>query len=88
MLHWRLINRPRHPLMRLALALIGAALLAGVLVLGFFAIVAFAVIGSIVAVIRAMSRPHAAAAPSQTDTGPRVIEGEYAVIHDGRAVRH
>ncbi len=88
MLYWRLINRPRHPLLRLALALIGAAMLAGVLVLGFFAIVAFAVIGGIVAVIRAMSRPHTTAAPAQNDAGPRVIEGEFAVIHDSRAVRH
>ncbi|MEP6484926.1 MAG: hypothetical protein ABJB01_10790 [Rudaea sp.] len=88
MLHWRLINRPRHPLMRLALALVGAALLAGVLVLGFFAIVAFAVIGGIVAVVRAVSRSQHASAPSPADTGPRIIEGEYAVIHDNRAVRH
>ena len=89
MLHWRLLNRPRHPLARLALAVIGIALLGGILVLGFFAVLAFAFIGGVVALIRAFARPHATAsqAPGAT-SDPRVIEGEYAVIHDTRAVRH
>ncbi len=87
MLYWRFLNRPRHPFARLMLALIGAALLVGVLVLGFFAVVAFCVIGGIVALIRAISRPQTAA-PSPAQSDPRVIEGEYAVIHDSRAVRH
>jgi hypothetical protein len=89
MLHWRLLNRPRHPLARLVLAVIGIALLAGVLVLGFFAVIAFAFIGGIVALIRVFARSHATAsqAPSATSDS-RVIEGEYAVIHDTRAVRH
>jgi|GEM_PF-1219147 hypothetical protein len=89
MLHWRLLNRPRHPLARLALALIGAALLAGVLVLGFFAVIAFAFVGGVVALIRAFARPHATVSQAPTAASdPRVIEGEYAVIHDTRAVRH
>ncbi len=88
MLHWRLINRPRHPLMRLALALLGAALLGGVLVLGFFAIMAFAVIGGIVAVVRAVSRSRSQTSQAPSDTSARVIEGEFAVIHDTRVVRH
>ncbi len=89
MLHWRLLNRPRHPLARLALAVIGIALLAGVLVLGFFAVIAFAFIGGIVALIRAFARSPATVsqAPGATPD-PRIIEGEYAVIHDTRAVRH
>jgi hypothetical protein len=88
MLHWRLLNRPRHPLARVALAVIGAALLAGVLVLGFFAVIAFAFIGGVVALIRAFARSSQPAAPSAGTADPRVIEGEYAVIHDTRAVRH
>jgi hypothetical protein len=87
MLYWRFPIRTRHPLARLALALIGAGLLVGVLVLGFFALVAFAVIGGIVAVIRAVSRAQVAQAP-RAAADPRVIEGEYAVIDDNRAVRH
>jgi hypothetical protein len=86
MLFWRFPIRTRHPLARLALALIGAALLVGVLVLGFFALVAFAVIGGIVAIIRSVSRAHSAQAPRPAN--PQVIEGEYAVIHDNRVVRH
>jgi hypothetical protein len=86
MLYWRFLNRPRHPFARLMLAVIGAGLLVGVLVLGFFAVVAFCVIGGIVALVRALSRPAAPAAAQPSD--PRVIEGEYAVIHDTRAVRH
>ena len=84
MLYWRFPIRPRHPLARIALAVIGAALLVGVLVLGFFALAAFAVIGGIVAVIRAVSRAQHAPAPA---VDPRVIDGEYAVIRDDRAVR-
>ena len=86
MLYWRFLNRPRHPLARLMLAVIGAGLLIGVLVLGFFAVVAFCVIGGIVALVRALSRPAAPVAARTAD--PRVIEGEFAVIHDTRAVRH
>lgn len=87
MLYWRLPFRPRNPLARVALAVIGAGLLVGVLVLGFFALVALAVIGGIVAVIRAVSRGQAVQKPARP-ADSQVIEGEYAVIHDNRAVRH
>jgi hypothetical protein len=87
MLYWRLPFRPRNPLARIALAVIGAGLLVGVLVLGFFALVALAVIGGIVAVIRAVSRAQAVQQPKRP-ADPHVIEGEYAVIHDSQAVRH
>ena len=87
MLYWRLPFRPRNPLARIAIAVIGAGLLVGVLVLGFFALVAFAVIGGIVAVVRAVSRAQTVQQPARP-ADPRVIEGEYAVIHDNRVVRH
>ena len=87
MLYWRLPFRPRNPLARVALAVIGAGLLVGVLVLGFFALVALAVIGGIVAVIRAVSRAQAVQPPKRP-ADSQVIEGEYAVIHDSQAVRH
>ena len=85
MLYWRLPFRPRNPLARVALAVIGAGLLVGVLVLGFFALVALAVIGGIVAVIRAVSRAQNVQQPKRP-ADPQVIEGEYAVIHDNRVV--
>ena len=85
MLYWRLPFRPRNPLARIALAVIGAGLLVGVLVLGFFALVALAVIGGIVAAIRAVSRAQAVQKPAR-QADPQIIEGEYAVIHDNRVV--
>ena len=88
MFYWRWFNRPRHPLMRVLLAAIGAVLLVGVLVFGFLALVAFAFIGSIVAIVRAVSRssagvvsvPHPAGAVDQ-----RVIEGEFVVLRNDAA---
>jgi hypothetical protein len=85
MLDWRWFNRPRHPLMRLLVGVLGVALVAGALVLGFFALIAFAFIGGIVALTRAVARNHAGAASAQRPTGTtdaRVIEGEYVIVHD------
>ena len=78
MFYWRWFNRPRHPLARLLFGFVGALLLAAVLVFGFFALVAFAVIGTLVAVMRAFGR---AAAPRQGATAEHnVIEGEFVVL--------
>jgi hypothetical protein len=89
MLYWRWFNRPRHPLMRLLLAAVGAVLLVGILVFGFFALLAFAFIGAIVAIMRAVTRAHAAASqPAQPRTAgvdPRVIEGEFVVLRNDTA---
>lgn len=82
MLYWRWFNRPRHPLLRIALAAVGAVLLVGILVFGFFALLAFAFIGSIVAIVRAVTRSQGAAATAAHSAAadPRVIEGEYVVL--------
>lgn len=84
MLSWRWFNRPRHPLARLLLAAVGLVVLAGVLTIGFFALLAFAVIGTIVALTRALARSHVAASqpprPRAATDHPRVIEGEFVVI--------
>ena len=86
MLYLRWFNRPRHPLMRVLLAAIGAVLLAGILVFGFFALVAFAFIGTIVAVIRAIGRTNTVGAtPAPPRADPRVIEGEYVVLRNDAA---
>lgn len=83
MLDWRWFSRPRHPLVRVLMALFGIALVGGVLVLGFFALVAFAFIGGIVALTRAIARTHSGAAnPPRPATTARVIEGEYVVVDD------
>ena len=87
MFYWRWFNRPRHPLMRVFLAAIGAVLLVGVLVFGFFALVAFAFIGSIVAIVRAISRASATpgSAPHPSSADQRVIEGEFVVLRNDAA---
>ena len=88
MFYWRWFNRPRHPLLRIALAAVGAVLLVGILVFGFFALVAFAFIGAIVAIVRAIARTHAgASAPAAPSANgdPRVIDGEFVVLRDDAA---
>ena len=84
MFYWRWFNRPRHPLLRIALAAVGAVLLVGILVFGFFALLAFAFIGAIVAITRAIARTHSAPAqPAPAD--PRVIDGEFVVLRNDAA---
>jgi hypothetical protein len=86
MLYWRWFNRPRHPLLRGVLALVGAVLLVGILALGFFALVAFAVVGAIVAITRAIVRAQAgASAAPQAARDARVLEGEYVVLRNDTA---
>ena len=88
MFHWRWFNRPQNPFLRLLLALLAIVFVAGIVVLGFFALLAFAFVGAIVAVVRALTRPHAPAAASRVND-PSVIEGEYVVVHnDPAAFKH
>ncbi|HEY7872761.1 MAG TPA: hypothetical protein VIC31_08605 [Rudaea sp.] len=88
MFHWRWINRPKNPLLRVLLAVLAIVFVAGIVVLGFFALMAFAFVGAIVAVVRALTRPHTPAASSRV-SDPRVIEGEYVVVrNDPAALKH
>ena len=88
MFYWRWFNRPRHPLLRLMLGVIGALLLVGILVLGFFALVAFAFIGGIVALVRAFNRAGAGAQARPSMNDPHIIEGEFSVVRDSAALKH
>ena len=89
MLSWRWFNRPRHPLVRLLMAVFGLVVLAGVLTIGFFALLAFAFIGTVVALTRALARTHVAAThapqPRAATDHARVIEGEFVVIDPQRS---
>lgn len=90
MFYWRWLSRPRNPLLRAILALVGAVLLVGVFVFGFFALIAFAFIGTVVAITRAVARAHAGAtqpAPQPAGANPRVIEGEFVVLRDSATNR-
>lgn len=85
MFYWRWFNRPRHPLLRIALAAVGAVLLVGILVFGFFALLAFAFIGAIVAITRAIARANAGPAARPAHADPRVIDGEFVVLRNDAA---
>jgi hypothetical protein len=89
MFHWRWFNRPQNPFLRLLLAVLAIVFVAGIVVLGFFALLAFAFVGAIVAVVRALTRPHAAPATASRMHDPSVIEGEYVVVrNDPAALKH
>lgn len=89
MFHWRWFNRPQNPFLRLLLAALAIVFVAGIVVLGFFALLAFAFVGAIVAVVRALTRPHAPAAAKSHVNDPSVIEGEYVVVrNDPAALKH
>lgn len=83
MFHWHWFQRPQNPFLRVLLAALAIVFVAGIVVLGFFALVAFAFIGIVVAVVRALTRPHAPAASRVND--PSVIEGEYVVVRNDPA---
>lgn len=85
MFHWRWFNRPQNPFLRLLLAALAIVAVAGIVVLGFFALLAFAFIGAIVAVVRALTRPHAQTAAASRVNDPSVIEGEYVVVRSDQA---
>lgn len=89
MYYWRWVNRPRHPLLRVLLAALGIVVLAGILALGLFALIAFALIGGVVALVRAISHPSPAqddsAQPSSGASESRVIDGEYVIVHQDTA---
>ncbi|HST28998.1 MAG TPA: hypothetical protein VLK26_11600 [Rudaea sp.] len=89
MFYWRWFNRPQNPFLRLLLAVLAIVVVAGIVVLGFFALLAFAFIGAIVALVRALTRPHAPAAAASRVNDPSIIEGEYVVVrNDPAALKH
>ena len=89
MFHWRWLNRPQNPFLRLLLAVLAIVFVAGIVVLGFFALLAFAFVGAIVAVVRALTRPRTPESGTSRVNDPSVIEGEYVVVrNDPAALKH
>ncbi|MBS0514894.1 MAG: hypothetical protein JSS16_05435 [Proteobacteria bacterium] len=78
MSYWRWFNRPHHPFARALIGVLGIVLLGGILAVGLLALVAFAVIGTIVALVRAFAR--AGAARTTPSRHANVIEGEFVVL--------
>lgn len=80
--------RPRHPLARIAVAVLGAVAVAGFIALSLFAAAALAIGGGIFLLIRALRgtpRPAAATASPTRTAKPGVIEGEYTVVQSAPA---
>ncbi|HWU76544.1 MAG TPA: hypothetical protein VN043_08565 [Rhodanobacter sp.] len=83
------LRRPRHPLARLLSLLLGAAVLGVLLVFGLVVAGVLLVGGVVLLAVRqwklaGVATKPAATAPSQ----PKVLEGEFKVIHQGRPVTH
>ena len=68
-------RKPRHPLLRIAVGLVGLALLAVLVVIGLFVGVAMLAGGVLLRLMRMGGQPIAA-----RTRGPRVVEAEYRVV--------
>lgn len=80
---------PRHPLARLALALLGLALFGALLVFGLIALAVMVAVGAVLMLVRAWRNRHApdvSVPPHARETD--VIEGEYVIIHERHDATH
>ncbi len=68
-------RKPRHPLLRIALGLVGVALLAVLVVVGLFVGVAMLLGSALLRLLGTRGEPRARAASAR-----RVVEGEYRVV--------
>jgi membrane protein implicated in regulation of membrane protease activity len=75
---------PRHPLARLAAAVIGAVVLVAVLALGMFAFAALVVVGAVWLLVRSFVPANASPPRTNNAPPPGVIEGEFTVVEDAR----
>ncbi|MHC1480894.1 hypothetical protein ACYJW8_11610 [Frateuria aurantia] len=84
------LRRARHPLTRLISGLLGIAAAAVMLVFGVVAIAVLLAGGVLFVVWRYWNRrPAAASVQAGTSTrAPKIIDGEFVVIRQGRPVSH
>lgn len=72
--------RSRHPLVRLLLGIVGAAVALVLVAIGFFAVAALAVGGALLLLAKSL-RPQPRAAARPADAVPAgVIEGEFSIV--------
>ena len=74
--------RPRHPLARLLVGVVGAAVALVLVAIGVFAVAALAVGGALLLLAKSLRRPQAAS-PSTPAAPAGVIEGEFSVVSGG-----
>lgn len=77
------VRRPRHPLARLLMAVLGLAVLGVFMVFGLFAMAVFIAVGGILFLVRWWGQRHAARAAPAGGHGD-VIEGEFVIVHEHR----
>ncbi|HEU4664950.1 MAG TPA: hypothetical protein VFS55_13060 [Dokdonella sp.] len=77
--------KSRHPLARLAAALIAIVLVVGLIAVGVFAFAVLVVGGALFALVRALRASTQAPAQARAATPSGVIEGEFTVVADGPA---
>lgn len=86
------MRRPRHPLVRVLLALVGLAVLGVFMVFGLVALAVFMAVGSVLFLLRLWAtRGQRGAAPGTSSGAPRngeVIEGEFVVVHERHHAHH
>ncbi len=81
---WFILQPPRHPLARFALAVLGLVVFGALLVFGFFAFLALMAVGSVLLLVRAWRGRHGRPQATARNDDPDIIEGEYVVIEEYR----
>lgn len=78
------LRRPRHPLARALLAVLGAVILGALLAFGLLAVLVVLAVGAIAFLARQLtSRPHPAMRPqARAAAHGEVIEGEFVVVRE------
>jgi len=76
------VFRPRHPLARLAVAVLGVLALVLLVALGTFVLVALLIGGGVFMLVNAFRAARRPTAPRGTAPPPGVIEGEFTVVAD------
>lgn len=82
------LRRARHPLTRIASGLLGMAAAAVMLVFGMVAIAVLLAGGALFVLWRYWNRGQPDATRSAAAPAPKIIDGEFVVIRQGRPVSH
>lgn len=82
------MRRPRHPVARFLSLVLGLAVIGVLLVFGLVVAGVLLVGGVILLAIRQWKQGHATAKPAPHAPQPKVLEGEFEVIRQGRPVTH
>jgi fatty acid desaturase len=87
------MRRPRHPVMRVLMALLGLAVLGVFMVFGLMALAVFIAVGGVLFLLRWWNTRHqrrngARPGAAHRYADEQVIEGEYVIVHERRQSTH